>query len=98
MQRPDLEGFFYCVLCTTVKHFGAVVMKVSVRSVSGREGSSFLAVGVGDDVFARKSMSLGPMSSLSLCLIQKNYFRSNCCKYFLLNGADHVRMLLITAY
>lgn len=45
-------------------------MKVSVRSVSGREGS-FLAVGVGDDVFARKSMSLGPMSSLSLCLIQK---------------------------
>lgn len=78
-------------------------MKVSVRSVSGREGggSSFLAVGVGDDVFARKSMSLGPMSSLSLCLIQKkkkNYFRSNCCKYFLWNGADRVRMLLITAY
>lgn len=54
----------------------------TLRSVSGREGSSFLAVGVGDNVFACKSMSLGPLSTLSLCLIQKNYFRSNRCKYF----------------
>lgn len=46
-----------------------------------REGGFFLAVGVGENVFACKSMFLFSVSTLSLCLIQ-NYFRSKCCKYF----------------
>lgn len=60
MQKARLR--FYCILCTTVKHFGAVVMK-SLRSVSGREGF-FLAVGVGDYVFACKSMFFFSVYSL----------------------------------
>lgn len=36
MQKPDFE--VYCVLCTTVKHFEAVVMTSLSQSVSGREG------------------------------------------------------------
>lgn len=69
------------MLCTTVKHFGAVGMRRLQVYQGGRV--SFLAVGVGDHVFACKFMFFCFVCLLSPCALSKTTSGQNAVNILL---------------
>lgn len=90
MQKGQVR--FYCILCTTVKHFGAVVIeRLGEKCI--REGGFFLAVGVDDNVFACKSTFLFFCVHSLLVPYPKLLQVKNAVNIFVKLRRSHVRML-----